>query len=39
LMHTWFDFDQDIIDATIDQWRDTQRSCMHAGSGHFEQML
>ena len=39
LMQTWFDFDQDIIDATIDQWRDRLRSRVHAGGGHFEHML
>jgi len=26
LMQTWFDFDQDITDATIDQWHDRLRS-------------
>jgi len=35
-MQTWFDFDQDIIDAAIDQWRDRLRSCVRAGGGHFE---
>jgi len=38
LMQTWFDFDQDIIDAAIDQWHDYLRSCVRAG-GHFEHML
>jgi len=36
LMQTWFHFDQDIIDAAIDQWRDHLRSCVRAGGGHFE---
>jgi len=36
LMQTWFDFDQNI---TTDQWRDHLRSCVRAGSGHFERML
>jgi len=39
LMQTWFHFDQDIIDDTIDQWRDRLKSCVHAGDGHFEHML
>jgi len=39
LMQTWFDFDQDIIDAVIDQWRNRLRSCVHASSGHFEHLL
>jgi len=38
-MQTWFDFDQDIINAAIDQWCDHLRSCVHAGGGHFEHML
>jgi len=33
-MQTWFDFDQDIIGATIDQWHDRLRSCVHAGGDH-----
>jgi len=39
LMQTWFDFDQDIIDTAIDQWRDHLRSCVHANGGHFEHMF
>jgi len=34
-MQTWFDFEQDIINRAIDQWRDHLRSCVHAGGGHF----
>jgi len=36
LMQTWFDFDQDITDATIDQWCDHLRSYVCADGGHFE---
>jgi len=36
---TWFDFDQDITDAAIDQWCDRLRSCVRAGGGHFEHMF
>jgi len=36
---TWVDFEQNIIEAAIDQWRDSLRSCMFAGGGHFEHML
>ena len=39
LMQTWFDFDQDIIDTAIDQWRDHLRSCLRVGGGHFERMF
>ena len=39
LMHSWFHFDQDIIDHTTDQRRDRLRSCVRAGGGHFEYML
>jgi len=39
LTQTWVDFEQNVIEAAIDQWRDSLRSCMRAGSGHFEHML
>jgi len=39
LMQTWFDFEQNVIDAAIDQWHDCVRSCVHAGGRHFEHML
>jgi len=39
LMQTWFDFEQNIIEAAIDQWRNPLRSCVHAGGGNFEDML
>jgi len=39
LTHTWVDFEQNVIEATIDQWRDRLRSCMRAGGGSFEHML
>jgi len=39
LTQTWVDFEQNVIEAAIDQWRDSLRSCMHAGGEHFEHML
>jgi len=39
LMQIWFDFDQDINNATIDQWLDRLSLCVHAGGGNFEHML
>jgi len=39
LMQTWVDSEQNVIEAAIDQWRDSLRSRMHAGGGHFEHML
>ena len=39
LMQIWFDFEQNVIEAAIDQWSDSLRSRMLAGDGHFEQML
>jgi len=39
LMQTWFDFDQELIDAAVDQWRDRLRSCVRSGGGHFGHML
>ena len=39
LTQTWVDFEQNVIESAIDQWRDSLRSCMRAGGGHFEHML
>jgi len=39
LTQTWVDFEQNVIEAAIDQWRDSLRSCMRVGGGHFENML
>jgi len=39
LMQSWFDFQQNAIEAAIDQRHDRMRSCVHAGGGHFEHML
>jgi len=39
LMQTWFDFEQNIIEAVIDQWRHRLRSCVHTGGGNVEHML
>jgi len=36
---TWVDFEQNIIEAAINQWRDHLRSRVHAVDGHFEHML
>ena len=31
LTQTWVDFDQNVMEAVIDQWLDSLRSCMRAG--------
>jgi len=36
LMQTWFDFEQNAINAAIDQWRDRLRSCVRADGGLLE---
>jgi len=36
---TWVDFEQNVIKAVIDKRRDSLRSCVRAGGGHFERML
>ena len=36
---TCVDFEQNVIEAVIDQWRDCLRSCVRAGGGKFEHML
>jgi len=39
LTQTWVDFEQNVIEAAIDQWCDLLRSCVRAGGGHFGHML
>jgi len=39
LTQTWVDFEQNVIEAAIDQLRDSLRSCVHASGGNFEHML
>ena len=39
LTETRVDFEQNVIEASIDQWRDRLRSRVRAGGGHFEHML
>jgi len=39
LTQTCFDFEQNVIEAAIDQWRDSLKYCMRVGGGHFEHML
>jgi len=39
LTQTWCDFEQNVIKAAIDQWRDRLTSRVHAGDEHFEHML
>ena len=34
LSQTWVDFEQNVIEAATDQWRDSLRSCMRTGGGH-----
>ena len=36
LTQTCVDSEQNVIKAAIDQWREHLRSCVRAGSGHFE---
>jgi len=35
LTQTWVDFEQNVIEAAIDQWCDSLRLCMRAGVGYF----
>jgi len=39
LTQTSVDFEHNVIEAAIDQWRDSLRSYMPAGGGHFEHTL
>jgi len=39
LMQTLVDSEQNVIEASNDQWRDRLKSRVLAGGGHFEHML
>jgi len=39
MMQTWIDSEQNVMEAAIDQWCDSLRSCVHGRGGHFEHML
>ena len=39
LVQTWFEFEQRVIDASINQWRNRLRSRAHAGGGHWTHAL
>ena len=38
-METWADFEQNVIEAVIDQWHDHLTSCVRAADRHFEHLL
>jgi len=38
LTQTWFNLEQNVIEAAIDQWRDCLRSCACCTGGHFEHL-
>lgn len=39
LIEEWTQFDQKIIDGSINQWRKRLRACVSADGGHFEQTI
>ena len=39
LVEEWTQFDQKIIDGSINQWRKRLRACVSADGGHFEQTM
>ena len=39
LTQTWVDFEQNVIEAAIDQWRDRLRSCVYAGCGLVDTLI
>jgi len=39
LLKVWSSIEQDVIDASIDQWRVRLKSCVRSGGGHFEHIL
>ena len=39
LLNVWSTIEQDVIDASIDQWRVRLKACVRSGGRHFEHML
>jgi len=39
LPNVWTSIEQDVIDASIDQWRVRLKACVRLGGRHFEHML
>jgi len=39
LLDVWNSIEQDVIDASIDQWRVRLKACVRSTGGHFEHML
>jgi len=39
LLNVWSSIEQDVIDASIDQWRVRLKACVRSGGRHFEHML
>ena len=38
-LNVWSSIEQDVIDASIDQWRVQRKTCVRSGGGYFEHML
>jgi len=36
---TWDEFQQNVVEDTIDQWRKRLEACFDAEGGHFEHLL
>jgi len=39
LLNVWSSIEQDVIDASLYQWRVLLKACVRLGGGHFEHML
>jgi len=39
LVATWAEFQQSVVDYTVDQWRKRLEACICAEGGHFEHLL
>ena len=39
LIATWAEFQQSMVDGTVDQWQKRLEACIRAGGGHFEHLL
>ena len=39
LVATWTEFQQSVVDDTVDQWQKRLEACIRAEGGHFEHLL
>jgi len=39
LVEEWANFEQEIVDSAVKNWRQRLQACVRAGGGHFEHQI